>query len=241
MKACIKLCFGLDTLEVFAVENMTVLALAGCVVSAAAVFVFMQFQRYEERKAASDQLLKASADLESVKARLQGFTKFADYLVPAKQHLSDQSKSLAVSVTREVVQSSRLAADKESIKAEVLLVSKYQVEYSLAIDLKPEGFELIQEGVGISIKTGLPTVVGTPMVRSASHELSLPGVVADERALFADVSQKFSAVALTQGQAVAREDAVRALCKAKVVDALRDFLSRQAGVRAVPMVTLNFR
>lgn len=222
-------------------ENMTVLALAGCVVSAAAVFVFMQFQRYEERKAASDQLLKASADLESVKARLQGFTKFADYLVPAKQHLSDQSKSLAVSVTREVVQSSRLAADKESIKAEVLLVSKYQVEYSLAIDLKPEGFELIQEGVGISIKTGLPTVVGTPMVRSASHELSLPGVVADERALFADVSQKFSAVALTQGQAVAREDAVRALCKAKVVDALRDFLSRQAGVRAVPMVTLNFR
>ncbi|MBP9904173.1 MAG: hypothetical protein KBF66_01355 [Rhodoferax sp.] len=222
-------------------ENMTVLALAACVVSAAAVFIFMQFQRYEERQKAADQLLKASADLESVKAKLLGYTKFADYLVPAKQHLADQAKSLAVSVVREVVQLSRLTPDKERIKAEVLLVSRYQVEFVLAIDLKPEGFELLQEGNGISLKTGLPTLTSAPLVRSASHELSQAGVVTDERALFADISQKFSLVAQTQGQAVAREDAVRALCKAKVVDALRDFLSRQAGVRALPMVVLNFR
>jgi len=222
-------------------ENMTILALAGCVISAAAVFVFMQFQRYEERKASSDQLLKATADISSVKAKLLGYTQYADYLVAAKLHLSEQSKSLGITVVREYVQTERLAPDKDRIRSSLMLASKYLVEFSLAIDLKPESFELSQEGYGISLKTGLPTLTATPFVRSSSHELSLSGMVANEPELFASVSKKFASVAQNHGQAVAREDAVRALCKAKVVDALRDFLSRQAGVRTLPMIVLSFR
>lgn len=222
-------------------DNMTILALAGCVVSAAAVFVFMQFQRYEEQKIASDQLLKVTTELESVKAKLQGFSKYSEYLTPAKLYLSEQAKTLGVTVARDYVQVDRLLPEKDKIKSEVMLIGKYQVEFSLAIDLKPESFELSQDGAGITIKTGLPTLKSPPMVKSASHDLSLAGVVANEAAIFAAASQKFSITAQSHGLAVAREDAVRAICKAKLIDALRDFLSRQPGVRALPMVVLNFR
>lgn len=222
-------------------EKMTILALAGCVVSAAAVFVFMQFQRYEEQKIASDQLLKVTTELESVKAKLLGFSKYSEYLTPAKLYLSEQAKALGVTVARDYVQVDRLLPEKDKIKSEVMLIGKYQVEFSLAIDLKPDSFELSQDGAGITIKTGLPTLKSPPMVKSASHELSLSGVVVNEPALFAAAGQKFSTTAQSHGLAVAREDAVRALCKAKLLDALRDFLSRQPGVRALPMVVLNFR
>ncbi|MBP9734208.1 MAG: hypothetical protein KBD82_00945 [Rhodoferax sp.] len=221
-------------------ENMTILALAGCVVSAAAVFVFMQFQRYEERQIANDQMLKMTTELESVKAKLLGFSKYSEYLAPAKLYLSEQAKSLGVTVVRDYVQVDRLLPEKDKIKSEVMLIGKYQVEFSLAIDLKPESFELNQDGTGITIKTGLPVLKSPPLVKSASHDLSLAGVVANEAAVFTAASQKFSSTAQSHGLTVAREDTVRALCKAKLLDALRDFLSRQPGVRALPMVVLNF-
>ena len=68
-------------------ENMGVLAVAGCIISAAAVFVFMQFRRYEEQQDASNKILKATTDFESTKTKLLGYTKFNDSLPAVKPHL----------------------------------------------------------------------------------------------------------------------------------------------------------
>ena len=222
-------------------ENMGVLAVAGCIISAAAVFVFMQFRRYEEQQDASNKILKATTDFESTKTKLLGYTKFNDSLPAVKPHLVQHAKSLVANVVREYVHLERFGKDKHKLKSDVIVIGKFTVEFCFAIDLKPDRFEIEAEGAGISIKCGQPTLISPPVTKSASHEVSVPGVLADERATFIEVNQKFNELAQRYGLAVAREDAVRALCKAKLVDALRDFLANEPGVRQIPTIVVVFR
>jgi len=222
-------------------DNMILLAAGGSIVSAVAVFIFMQFRRYDEQKLAADKILKATTEYESVKAKLAGYTKFNDYLAPAKQHLVEQSKTFVVSVLREFTHMERFFRDKHKIKADLSVIGKYTVEFKVAIDIRSDNLEVVVDGMGISIKLGQPVLSGPPAVKSSSHEVSVSGVLADDKAFVAEVNQKFSEVAQRHGLAVAREEAVRALCKVKVVDALRDFLSRQTGVRQIPTIVVIYR
>jgi hypothetical protein len=217
------------------------IAIAGSIVSAAAVFIFMQFRRYDEQQQADAKILKATTEFESVKAKLLGYTKVNEYLAPARQHLVEQSKTFGVSVIREYAHMERFHRDKHKIKADLSVIGKYTVEFSMLIDLKSDNLEVATEGMGITIKSGQPVLAGPPATKSSSHEVSVSGVLADERPYFDEVNQKFSVVLQRHGLAVAREEAVRALCKAKMTDALRDFLSRQPGVRHIPTIVVTFR
>jgi len=223
------------------VDNMMLLAFAGSIVSASAVFIFMQFRRYDEQKHAADKILKATTEYEAVKAKLLGYTKVNEYLAPGRQHLVDQSKTFAVNVVREYSHMERFYRDKHKIKADLSVIGKYTVEFTLSIDVRADNIEVTAEGMGITIKSGQPVLTGPPAIKASSHEVSVPGVLTDERPYFEEVNQKFSVVVQRHGLAVAREDAVRALCKTKMTDALRDFLSRQPGVRQVPAIVVTFR
>ena len=44
-----------------------------------------------------------------------------------------------------------------------------------------------------------------------------------------------------QGVAMARDEAIVALCEKSLVGFLRDFLSKQPGVRHVPAITVTYR
>ena len=222
-------------------ENIWGLAAAGCVVSAAAVFVLMQFKRYEEQQQANDRILKATAEFEAVKAKLAGYTKFNDYLAQARQHLIDQAKSNTVHVVREYVHMERFYRDKHKLKADVAVIGKYTVEFSMAVDIKADSLELAVDGVGLNVKTSQPILTAAPAIKSSSHEVSVPGVLTEEKPIFAEVNQKFSEAVQRYGLAVAREDTVRALSKTKIVDGLRDFLSKQPGVRQLPSISVTFR
>ncbi len=222
-------------------DNMLTLAIAGSVVSAAAVFIFMQFRRYDEQQQANNKILKATTEYESVKAKLLGYTKFNEYLAPAKQHLVDQSKTFVVNVLREFTHMERFYRDKHKIKADLSVIGKYTVEFKVALDIRADNLEVSVDGLGIGIKLGQPVLSGPPAVKSSSHEVSVSGVLVDDKPFIAEVNQKFSEVAQRQGLAVAREEAVRALCKVKVVDAMRDFLSRQPGVRQIPTIVVTYR
>jgi len=222
-------------------DTMAILGITGSVMSASAVFIFMQFRRYDEQKHAEDKILKATTEYESVKAKLLGYTKFAEYLEPAKLHLATQSKTFGVNVVREYTHLERFYRDKHKIKADLSVIGKYTVEFSLAIDIRADNLELAAEGLGISIKSSQPVLTGPPAIKASSHEVSVSGVLTDDRPYFAEVNQKFSEVMQRYGLAVAREETVRALCRAKIIDALRDFLSRQPGVRYVPTIVATFR
>lgn len=222
-------------------ENIWGLAVAGCVVSAAAVFVLMQFKRYEEQQQANDRILKASAEFEAVKTKLAGYTKFNDYLTQARQHLIDQAKTTAVNVVREYIHMERFYRDKHKLKADVAVIAKYTVEFSMAVDIKSDSLELVVDGAGLSVKTSQPVLTSAPAIKSSSHEVSVPGILTEEKPIFAEVNQKFSEVVQRAGLAVAREETVRALCKSKIADGLRDFLGKQPGVRQLPVITVTFR
>lgn len=222
-------------------DNMWGLVFAGSVVSAAAVFVFMQFKRYDEQQHANERILKATTEFEATKAKLVGYTKFNDYLAPAKQHLTEQAKTLQVLVVREYLHLERFYREKHKIKADLAVIGKYTVEFTLAIDVKPEAFELSADGAGLTLKTGQPILMAAPAVKSSSHEVTVPGILTDEKPIFSEVNQKFSEAVQRHGLAIAREEAVRSLCKAKMVDAMRDFLAKQPGVRQLPMITVVFR
>jgi len=231
----------IDLQGVCLVDNMMVLAVAGSIISAASVFIFMQFRRYDEQKAASDKILQATTEFEAVKAKLQGYIKFNEYLAPAKQQLVEQSKTFLVSVVREYVHLERFYRDKHKIKADLAVMGRYTVEFTLAIDLRTDNLDIALEGIGICVKAGQPTLSGPPVIKASSYEVSVPGVLVDERPFTAEVNQKFREVIQRHGLAMAREDTVRALCKAKMIDALRDFLSNQPGVRQVPTIMVVFR
>jgi len=223
------------------VDNAWVLVMAGSIISAAAVFIYMQFRRVDDQQHAQQQILKISTEYESTKTKLLGYTKFADYLTPAKQHLVDRSKSLTVHVVREYAHLERFYRDKHKIKTDLSVLGKFTVEFTLAIDLRPEKFELVVEGTGMHIKCSQPVLQAAPVLKASSHEVSVSGVLADERPFFSEVTQKFTDQAQRHGLALAREEPVRALCKAKVIDCLRDFLSSQAGVRQIPTIVVVFR
>lgn len=222
-------------------ENMAVLAVSGCIISAVAVFIFMQFRRYDEQQESGKKILQVSTEFESTKAKLLGYTKFGDYLVLAKQHLLEQVKPLAVTVIRDYVHLEHFQKDKHKLKSDVLVIGKYMVEYGFAIYLKSDNVDIVQEGPGICIKCGQPVQTVPPSIKSASHEVSVPGVLADDRATFSEVHQKFADLAQRYGLAIAREDTLRALCKTKLVDCLRDYLAKQPGVRQVPTIVVVFR
>lgn len=222
-------------------DDMMLMAIAGSIVSAAGVFIFMQFRRYDEQQQAADKILKATTEYESVKAKLLGYTKFSDYLAPARQHLVEQSRTFAVNVIREYSHMERFYRDKHKIKTDLSVIGKYTVEFSVLIDLKSDNLEVAAEGMGISVKAGQPVLAGPPAIKSSSHEVSVSGVLTEEKPFFDEVNQKFSSVMQRHGLAVAREEAVRSLCKIKLTDSLRDFLSRQSGVRHIPTIVVVFK
>jgi hypothetical protein len=55
------------------------------------------------------------------------------------------------------------------------------------------------------------------------------------------LQQRLTIAAEKQGNAISMEEAVIALCERKLGEFLRDFLSKQPNVRAVPMITFAYR
>ncbi len=222
-------------------ENMGALAVAGSIISAAAVFVFMQFKRYEEQQDAGKKILKATTEFESTKTKLLGYTQFTEHLAAGKAHLVQQAKPMAVNLLRDYVHLERYSKEKYKFKADVIVIGRYTVEHHFAIDLRPDSFEVVVEGAGIAIKCGQPVTTTPPAIKSATHDVSVPGVLTDERATFAEVNQKFGDLAVRYGLAIAREESVRALCKIRLADSLRDFLTKQPGVRQIPTIVVVFK
>ena len=73
------------------------------------------------------------------------------------------------------------------------------------------------------------------------HEVLSGGVLTDEDAAVRELYEEASERARKQGVAMARDDAVVALCEKSLVAFLRDFLAKQPGVKHVPAITVRYR
>ena len=82
------------------------------------------------------------------------------------------------------------------------------------------------------------SIAGTPSFhRTSAHLVSLQTNVPHWSL---QVQQKLTPLAISQSSSIGREDAVRALCKTKLADALCVFLATQAGVKQVPCIVVDF-
>jgi hypothetical protein len=222
-------------------ENFTVLAISGCLLSALAVYVWMQFRRVNDQQAAELKLLKSGAELEGLQKKLKTYTQCNEFLGAAQQHLLTQAKLFNVQAVREYVILERYTKEKNQIATDVLLAVKCSVSYDFGLESGAMGFEVVPSAPGLRIKSNAPALLGTPQIKVMSHEVSAASILPDERAAIAQMVQKFAPLAQRYGVALTREDGVRVPFKSKLADGLRDFLAAQSGVQYVPCVTVDWR
>ncbi len=222
-------------------EPMTIFATAAGVLSTLMVYVALKVSHLGESQVLADKLLKADADLAAAKKTLQGYTHYAACLDGARQTAADLLKAPVLTLTREYVQVQALEKDKYKLKADVTVVVKYAAEFAFAMDVSPAGLALAELANGVSLKISRPTLVGEPKIKTLSSQVIGTVELPDKPAVLADLQAQFAPQARVYGSTLAGEEAVRNLCKLKAMDAARDALAKQPGVRHVPAVFTDAR
>lgn len=215
-------------------EPMTIFAIAGCLMSAAMVFVVLKVRHFGETQAISDKVLAAQSETAAVKKKLLGYTCYGDHLEVAKKALINQLKPPVAKVVREYVHVAQMAKEKYQLRADVTVVVKYAVEFSFSLDWNAPGFEVIHAANGVGLKISRPALVGEPHVKKMSHQTLSAVTVDDDRPLLADAHAEFVELAKRHGLAVCSEESLRAICKLKALECLRDALAKQPGVQHLP-------
>ena len=221
-------------------ETVVIFAIAGCLFSAAVVYVVLDYHRHGERQEAMENVLSVQAKVNAAKKTMGGYTKFTDYLAVAKPTVTDRAKSLQVKVVREHVYTENVKTEEMGAKAEATAIVKYSAEYIIGFDLKPESFEILATTAGIDIKLRKPTLLGTPYVNIQLDEIGFGGVLHKDKEVFRDLHGKLASIAQQQGAAVSAEETVRALCDKKLATHVANFLAGQAGVTQVPVISVVY-
>ncbi len=176
-----------------------------------------------------------------MKDQLLGYTKYTDYISAGKQVVTAQAKFLAVKVVQDYDLVEHLEAGKFGLTSRASVVVNYSVEYSFGFDLKPDSFDIRPTPAGMEVRIGKPTLVASPAVTPLKHEVMSMGLLTDEKTAVIHIHQRLPAIALAKGQAMALEEPIRAACEKKLVEFLRDFLSKQPGVKQVPTITVALK
>ncbi len=222
-------------------DPMFIFAISAGVLSTVMVYVAMKVSHLSESQVLADKLSKAEADLAATQKTLKGYTHYATCLDASRQTAADLLKAPVLTLTREYVQVQTLAKDKYKLKADATVVVKYAVEFAFALDVSSAGLVLAELANGVSLKVSRPSLVGEPKIKSLSSQVICTVDLPDKQVVLADLQAEFAPQARVYGTTLAGEEAVRNLCKLKAMDAARDALARQSGVRHVPAVFADVR
>ncbi|MDP3654402.1 MAG: hypothetical protein Q8R67_22285 [Rhodoferax sp.] len=222
-------------------DSAYIFAIVACLLGAGGMYVVVEFRLHGERQQGMSKLLKAQVDTAAAKKETLAFTKYTEYLPAGKVMLTDKLKLLLVKVVREHAYTETIPREQFKLKANVLIVVRYAVEYSFNLDLKPEQFELRATPAGIDIQLRKPLLLGFPAIKLLSHELGMEESQIDQKSVVNEIQVKLPALVRKFGTAIASEEATLALCEKKLVDCLREFLAAQQGVKQVPAITVTYR
>ncbi|MCB8746743.1 hypothetical protein LHU53_07460 [Rhodoferax sp. U2-2l] len=220
---------------------MTIFAIAGGILSTLMVYVVMKVSQFGQNQAMSDQLLKVETERATAKKTMLGYTHYAKCLEASRQTAADALRSPVVILTREYTQVELLNRDTYHLQADVTVVVKYAVEFAFALDVSPAGLALSELANGVSLKVTRPTLAGEPKVKTLSSQVIGHADLRDKSGVLADLQAQFVQLARGYGTAMSTEEAVRNLCKLKALEAARDALAAQPGVRHVPAVFAELR
>jgi hypothetical protein len=222
-------------------ELATFFALIACLLGAALVYVFLAVRHHGENQVIIDKLNAAEAATAAVEKKLLGYTKYAEHLEVCKKTVAEQLKPPIAKVTRDYVHVEKIAKDHFELKSDATVIVRYTVDFAFGMDLSAGALDVIDAANGVGLKMSRPSLLGDPVVKPQSHQIICETDVSDSPAMLAEVHGKFALLAKRYGAAISSEEALRAMCKLKVQEGLRDALARQNGVRQVPAIFADYK
>jgi hypothetical protein len=217
-------------------DPMTIFALSAGVLSTLMVYVAMKVSHFGASQALTDKLLKLETDLAAAKKTLQGYTHYATCLDASRQGAAELLKAPVLKITREYTQVETLAKEQHALKADATLIVKYAVEFGFAMDVSPAGLVLAELANGVSLRISRPTLLGEPRIMTLSSQVISSFDLPDKALTLAEAYTRFVPLARVFGANLRTEEAVLNLCKLKAMEATRDALASQPGVRHVPAI-----
>ena len=222
-------------------DTVMFFAITACLLCACVVYLFMEYRAHGERNHALANVLSVQAELAAKNKKLEGYSKYLDYLAAGKVVVADNAKSLVGKVVREYVHMEKIPKEKLKQDTDTRMVVKYSVEFTFGADLKSDSFDVLPTTAGIEVQIGRPVLIGAPITKPLSHDIVGAGVLLDEPAVVKEVNAKLFTLAQWHAPSVAAEEATRALCRVKLMEFLHDFLARQPGVTQLPGVYTIFK
>lgn len=222
-------------------EPMTIFAISGCLLTAGLVYVVLQVRHFGEKQVGSDKLLKAQTETAQVKKTLQGYTRYGECLDAGRQALVAQLTSPVAKVVREYVHVAQVPKESFKLAADVTVIIKYTVDFSFSMDVSAAGLEVIHAANGVGLKISRPVLINDPVVKMLSHQMVSAIPLEDGKPVLDDAHAKFVVQAKRYGLAICTEDSLRALCKMKALEGMRDSLAKQTGVQHVPGIFVDFK
>ena len=210
-------------------------ALAVCLLTAGAASWWAQ-HRVDSALAQTAQLQRQVTELNNA---LLGYTRYTSYLTAGKQTLAEQMKLLAATVVRE--EGATQIIEKSVLGIAGVVAITYTAEYAFGFDLRPESYELHATDSGIEVHIHRPALVAAPAVTNLQHRILSGGLLTDNKGAVIKLSQEAAKRARQQGEAMASDPAVLALCEKSLTEFLYGFLTKQPGVKHVPRIRVVYK
>ena len=217
-----------------------IFAIGGCFLCGSVTYVVLDYYRHGERQAAIENVLSVQAKVQSGQKTLQGYTKFTEYLGAAKQAALEKSKTQYSKSVREYVHIEKLPNLAQGPKSESTVIVKYVVEYVIGFELKPDNFEILATTAGIDLKLRRPTLIGTPFIKTSSHDGPIGGSLENEKESIKAIYDKLPGLVQQHSLTITAEEPIRALCEKKLLLQVSSFLAVQSGVTQVPTISVVY-
>ena len=212
-------------------------ALAVCLLTAGAATWWAQ-HRVNTAVAQTAHLQRQVTELNTA---LLGYTRYTSYLTAGKQTLAEQMKLLAATVVREEGATQIIEKSVLGIASTGVVAITYTAEYAFGFDLRPESYELHATDSGIEVHIHRPALVAAPAVTNLQHRILSGGLLTDNKGAVIKLSQEAAKRARQQGEAMASDPAVLALCEKSLTEFLYGFLTKQPGVKQVPRIRVVYK
>ena len=171
---------------------------------------------------------------------LLGYSRYTSYLTVSKQTLEAQVKLLTATMVRAEGVTQVLERNILGIPSSGTVAIWYTAEYPFGFDLQPGQYDIRPTATDIEVRVKRPRLVATPAVRDLRYQILSGGLFTDEKTAVIDLYAQAARQAQAQGERLASDPAVMALCEKKLTEFLRDFLAKQPGVVAVPHIRIAY-
>ena len=174
-------------------------------------------------------------------SELLGYTRYTSYLTVGKQSLAEQMKLLAATVAREENVTQIIERSLLGLPSTGTVAIWYWAEYSFGFDLQSDSYDVRPTDSGIEVRVKKPALVTTPAITNLRYRILSGGLFTDERGAVLRLYEEAAKKAKEQGEAMASDAAVVALCEKRLIAFLHDFLAKQPGVKIVPQISVVYQ